>query len=260
MQSAWVSIGVLFALVVVMNLLTSRRTRPRCRPSRTSRRIEAAVAGSPQNVRRPKRTTLVTEEEWRAFGEVKAGIIGAKGEGAVVRELARLGLTALHDVILSDSRGLTQVDHLVLGPDGIFVLETKTYGGLITGGLHAATWTQHLAGGTKTSFQNPTRQNHRHCSAVREVLAGLAVPVHGYVVSAGRARFGDNLAGVVVPLDRLSQVFLHANRGAIDPADLRSAWDILAAAATRAEPQRAEHLTMVRNRNPNSSEANAWAG
>ena len=139
MQSAWALIGVLFALVVVMNLLTPRRTRQRRRPSRTSRRIDAAVGASPQTVRRPKRTTFVTDEEWRAFGEVKAGITGAKGEDAVKRELARLGLTALHDVILSDSRGLTQVDHLVLGSDGIFVLETKTYGGFITGGLHAPT-------------------------------------------------------------------------------------------------------------------------
>jgi hypothetical protein len=257
MQSAWALIGVLFALVVVMNLLTPRRTRQRRRPSRTSRRIDAAVGASPQTVRRPKRTTFVTDEEWRAFGEVKAGITGAKGEDAVKRELARLGLTALHDVILSDSRGLTQVDHLVLGPDGIFVLETKTYGGFITGGLHATTWTQHLVGGTKTAFQNPIRQNHRHCSAVKEVLAGLAVPVHGHVVSAGRAKLGDDLVGVVVPLDCLSQVFLSASRAAVDPADLRRAWDILVAAATRAEPQRAEHLAMVRNRKPNLSEANA---
>ena len=257
MQFAWLLIGALFALVVVMNSLTPRRARQRRRPARTSRRSETAFAASPQIVRRPKRTTLVTEEEWRAFGEVKAGITGAKGEDAVARELARLGLTALHDVILSDSRGLTQVDHLVLGADGIFVLETKTYGGFITGGLHAATWTQHLAGGTKTAFQNPLRQNHRHCSAVREALAGFAVPVHGYVVSAGRAKLGDDLVGVVVPLDHLSQVFLPVSRGVVDPAILRRAWDLLVAAATRAEPQRAEHLAMLRTRKPNLSGANA---
>ena len=257
MHSAWVFIGVLFAFVVVMNLFTPRRARQRRQPSRMSRHSETAFAASPQTVRRHKRTTLVTDEEWRAFGEVKAGITGAKGEDAVSRELARLGLTALHDVILSDSRGLTQVDHLVLGSDGIFVLETKTYGGFITGELHTPTWTQHLAGGTKTAFQNPIRQNHRHCSAVREALAGLAVPVHGHVVSAGRAKLGDDLVGVVVPLDRLSQVFLPASRAAADPAVLRRAWDILVAAATRAEPRRAEHLAMVRNRKPNLREANA---
>ena len=105
MQSAWLFIGVLFALVVVMNLLTPRRARQRRRPARTSRRSEAAFTASQKTVRHPKRTTLVTDEEWRAFGEVKAGITGAKGEDAVARELARLGRTALHDVILSDSRG-----------------------------------------------------------------------------------------------------------------------------------------------------------
>ena len=258
MHSGWFLIGALFALVVVVDLLKPRRTRWRRRPSRTARRTEAPVAVSPPTVRRPERTTYVTDEEWRAFGEVKAGITGAKGEDAVTREIARLGLTALHDVILSDSRGLTQVDHLVLGRDGIFVLETKTYSGFISGGLHAPTWTQQLLGGTKTTFQNPIRQNHRHCSAVREVLVGLAVPVHGYVVSAGRAKLGDNLVGVVVPVDSLPQVFIpDDNRVEVGSADLRRAWEMLVAAAARAEPQRAEHLAVVKNRKLNLSEANA---
>ena len=79
----------------------------------------------------------MTEEEWRASQEVKAGITGAKGESAVARELARLGHPALHDVILSDSRGLTQIDHLALAPDAIVLLETKRYSGFITGNCTA---------------------------------------------------------------------------------------------------------------------------
>jgi hypothetical protein len=128
----------------------------------------------------------VDERAWAAFGAFKAGITGHKGESAVALALAGLGYSALHDVLLADLFGLTQVDHLVRGPDCILVIETKRYGGQITGSLRGDVWMQHLAGGeVRYSFRNPIRQNHRHCRAVEAVLAELDVPVGGYVVSAG---------------------------------------------------------------------------
>jgi hypothetical protein len=135
------------------------------------------VAAKPNvaSVGPPRRTNFVSEEEWRTFADIKASITGQKGESAVACEIARLGLPALHDVILSDSRGVTKVDHLVLGVDAIIVIETKAFGGFITGDLQGLQWTQHLAGGTmRDPFQNPARQNYRHCSAVREILSRLS--------------------------------------------------------------------------------------
>ena len=152
-------------------------------------------------------------------------------------------------MILSDSRGVTQVDHLVLGLDAIIVIETKAVGGFITGELQGLQWTQHLDGGTmRNSFQNPTRQNYRHCSAVREILSGSAVPIHGYIVSAGTATFCEKLAGKVVPLKRLSDLFLAGSQSPTDPAVLRAAWDRLVLAADQAEQHRSEHLQSVRSR------------
>jgi Nuclease-related domain len=75
----------------------------------------------------------VDERAWAAFGAFKAGITGHKGESAVA--LAGLGYSALHDVLQADLFGLTQVDHLVRGPDRILVIETKRYGGHITRSL-----------------------------------------------------------------------------------------------------------------------------
>ncbi len=69
---------------------------------------------------------------------------GKLGERRVANLLDRLGAgEALHDVILPDSRGgLTQVDHLVLTPSGLLVVETKNYRGQIFGQAHDAQWTQ----------------------------------------------------------------------------------------------------------------------
>ena len=64
--------------------------------------------------------------------DLKATLIGRKGEAGVGAALARLRLLALHDVVLADDRGVTQIDHLVRAGDGIVVIETKTYAGVIT--------------------------------------------------------------------------------------------------------------------------------
>jgi hypothetical protein len=145
---------------------------------------------------RPKRTTFVSEATWQTFGEFKAGIIGRKGERAVARVLSALGVPALHDALLPDLLGVTQLDHLVRAPDAILVIETKTYGGHITGTLDSAGWVQHLDGGeTRHAFQNPVHQNFRHCRAVEPALAGLDVVVAGLIVSAGSATFCDALEG-----------------------------------------------------------------
>jgi hypothetical protein len=123
---------------------------------------------------RSKRTTFVSEATWEKFGAFKAGIIGRKGESAVARVLSALGVPALHDVLLPDLLGVTQLDHLARAPDAILVIETKTYGGYITGLLDSAEWVQHLvAGEIRYAFQNPVHQNYRHCRAVEAALAGV---------------------------------------------------------------------------------------
>ena len=130
----------------------------------------------------------------------RPALIGRGGERAVRLALARLGLPALHDVVLADALGHTQIDHLVRTTQGIVVIETKTFSGWITGTLYSAGWTQHLAGGRiRHRFQNPVRQNHRHCKAVEAAIIGLTVPVHGRIVSAGRARFCEALEVVPIP-------------------------------------------------------------
>lgn len=238
-----IALAVLVAFVLSAN---PRRRRRRPYGDPVGRQAPQGPAG-PQPTGRCRRTNLVTDEEWQAFREVKAGITGQKGETAVARQLALLGAPALHDVILEDSRGLTQIDHLVLGLDAILVLETKTYAGFIEGELHSQEWTQYLAqGATRTNFQNPVRQNHRHCSAASEIVGNPNVLVRGYVVSAGRARFSDGLAGVVVPLDTLADVFLQSDGPCADQNALRQAWERLTIAARAGEARRAEHLAGVR--------------
>ena len=138
--------------------------------------------------------------------DLKATLTGRKGEAGIGAALTRLGVPALHDVVLADDRGMTQIDHLVRAGDGILVIETRTYAGLITGGLDDRQWMQRLDNGECNRLPNPRRQNFRHLKAIEFIIGDRAVPVRGFIVSAGKARFSGELADAVMPLTRLEDI------------------------------------------------------
>lgn len=75
----------------------------------------------------------------------------------------------VHDIILPSKTGTTQIDHVLVSPFGIFVVETKNIQGWIFGGQHDSTWCQSIYG-HKNRFQNPLRQNYRHIKCLVEFL------------------------------------------------------------------------------------------
>lgn len=118
----------------------------------------------------------------------KARTQGWLGELSVGSGLDRHAHAALHDVILPDGRGgLTQVDHVLLNDQGIWVVETKTFTGRIFGRERDRQWTQRLG---RSSFRigNPLRQNYGHIKAVEAIVA-QRLPIFGKVVMAGSATF-----------------------------------------------------------------------
>ena len=198
---------------------------------------------------RAGRAAIRDQPRWTVLSEFKAGISGRKGESAVARELERLGVEALHDIIMEDDRGLTQIDHLVRSASGVLVLETKTLSGRISGTPLCRTWVQRIGSGesaTATTFQNPLWQNLRHVRAVEAVVAPFGVPVSGHVVSAGAAQLADELRAVVVPLGEIGRlVGLAPEPGR---TSLEAAWRALVAAAGSGEARRDEHAETLRRR------------
>ena len=74
-----------------------------------------------------------------------------------------------HDVIIPSSNGTTQVDHILVSPFGLFIVETKNKMGWIYGSESQSKWTQVIYG-KKYSFQNPLRQTHRHKKVLSKFL------------------------------------------------------------------------------------------
>lgn len=77
--------------------------------------------------------------------------------------------TSFNNFIVVDENVSTQIDHIIVSKYGVFVIETKDWSGWIYGYEKDKTWTQNMFG-TKTRFQNPLHQNHRHKMSLANYL------------------------------------------------------------------------------------------
>ena len=100
------------------------------------------------------------------------------GERLVGSELMRhyREWTLLNDVLLPTSSGTTQIDHILVSPIAVFLIETKEMNGWVFGSPGQRQWTQSFAAGRSSrkvgvrsrrfKFYNPLRQNEGHAKAL----------------------------------------------------------------------------------------------
>ena len=87
-------------------------------------------------------------------------------------------------LILLPDGGTTQLDHIVVSPYGLYIIETKNMGGWIYGNEYDSQWTQVLYK-QKYTFQNPLRQNYKHCQVIASALNLDNSLVHSVIVFIG---------------------------------------------------------------------------
>ncbi|MBU2786488.1 NERD domain-containing protein [Acidithiobacillus ferriphilus] len=166
---------------------------------------------------------------------------GHVGEWRVRSALTGMGAAQLHDVILPDDRGLTQIDHLVLTPAGIIVLETKNYAGRIFTYGRRKNWVQHI-GRHINKLHNPQDQNYRHRKAVEYLAPG--VPVQDWVLMIGDARFPNGKPDGVLTLWELKQALRRLDAGEVPP-QIMQAWLAITTSAKTDGQARKAHLRSI---------------
>ncbi len=129
-----------------------------------------------------------SEQAWRK------GASGERRVGRVLDSLQRSGVWALHDRKLPGSAA--NVDHVVVGPTGVFTIETKSYTGrLAIRGRGSQLW---VNGRDRSSVLDQAR---RHAHVVEALLAGTGIdtPVHPVVcfVDTSLPMFSPNQVGGV---------------------------------------------------------------
>ena len=137
---------------------------------------------------------LVLRIVWMALRPRVCGAFGETLLAAVLRrKLDASHYHVLNDIYLPlDDGSTTQIDHVVVSPFGVFVIETKTYKGWIFGNSRDAQWTQVLHR-RKSRFQNPLRQNYLHVQRLMGLTGLLTDVVHSVVAFSGEATFKTKL-------------------------------------------------------------------
>lgn len=104
---------------------------------------------------------------------LRAKFIGYLGEKETARILSSLGdrYKIYNNVLIPSKNGTTQIDHIVVSPYGIFVIETKNYKGWIFGSQYSHKWTQNIYG-RKYELYNPIMQNNGHITALKRLIQG----------------------------------------------------------------------------------------
>lgn len=122
---------------------------PAARPPRTDSRPQARSYGHPGGWRREHYITLM--REWVGRGvpvadafdpelvrsaprEIRHELADALAEEATARALTTLGIgyTVWHDVAVPRARENTKIDHVVLGPTGLFAVQSEDWGTPVT--------------------------------------------------------------------------------------------------------------------------------
>jgi len=128
----------------------------------------ANIKQVPSNPNMPKPNFLEEEKNRKALRK------GELGEYKIDIQLGQLpkGCKFLSDQLLRNPKahsGFSQIDHVVITPYGLFVIETKNYAGEISGRRKDKIWFQN----GKYEIFNPIRQNYGHISSLRELLSNF---------------------------------------------------------------------------------------
>jgi len=102
-----------------------------------------------------------------------------------------------HDVIIPSKNGTTQIDHILVSPYGVFIVETKNVSGWIFGSMAQPKWTQSLYG-KNYSFQNPIRQTFRQKKILCQFLTIDESAINTVVYFVGSCDFKTQLPNNVL--------------------------------------------------------------
>ncbi len=116
------------------------------------------------------------------------GIIGEMSVSFQLKMLDKEKYFVLNDIVVPTTNGkTTQIDHVVVSPYGIFVIETKNYRGWIMGDENSQYWTQVIYK-RKERLYNPIHQNYGHIKALEAVLNNFSgLPFISFVSFSMRA-------------------------------------------------------------------------
>lgn len=130
---------------------------------------------------------------------------------SLLARLERVALESAHQVLVPDGMGgFIHIDHVLLTPRGILVLDTRRVTGLIFGGDQMSDWTV-MGRGHRYTFDNPQPALYDRIAAVKAAVGD--VPVEGRLLFSNVGKFTKGIPKWVVMLDGIEVEFPVVDRG-----------------------------------------------
>src|SRR5665213_406250 len=124
---------------------------------------------------------------------------------ALLARLERVAFEAAHQVLVPDGMGgFIHIDHLLLTPRGVLVLDTRRVAGLIFGGDQMSDWTV-MGRGRRYTFDNPQPALYDRIAAVKALVG--EVPVEGRLLFSNVGKFTKGIPRWVLMLDAIEVEF-----------------------------------------------------
>ena len=122
-------------------------------------------------------------------------IIGHIGERFTANNIKSVSKgIVFRDIYVDGSHGVQQIDIIAVTEKGIFVVEKKTYIGLIVGSAYDKQWTVIVSRGKKRfAMKNPHHQNYGHIQALCEKFPKLKDKFIDLVIFGNNAKMGDKI-------------------------------------------------------------------
>jgi hypothetical protein len=161
-------------------------------------------------------TSFDVDPKWIGIG---AGLVVALGAGywaarayqrharrkALLARLERVAFEAAHQVLVPDGMGgFIHIDHLLLTPRGVLVLDTRRVAGLIFGGDQMSDWTV-MGRGHRYTFDNPQPALYDRIAAVKALVGDT--PVEGRLLFSNAGKFTKGFPKWVLMLDGIEVEF-----------------------------------------------------
>ncbi|GGA91732.1 NERD domain-containing protein [Ornithinibacillus halotolerans] len=157
------------------------------------------------------------------FATIK-GSIGEKRVNALLSRLDESQYKIYHDLYVpTEDNKTTQVDHVVVSPYGIFVIETKAYNGWIFGSEKSKYWTQVIYKRKEKLF-NPIWQNAGHIKALENYL-GIERKLFISIIAFSNQstfKFKEEFTRArVIHFSKLYKTIKEKNVGVLDDASIK---------------------------------------
>src|SRR5271165_3155543 len=186
-------------------------------------------------------TSIRIDPQWIGIGAAllflgAAGFLGLRAyrrrsrRRSLLARLERIAFGAAHQVLVPDGMGgFIHIDHLLLTPRGVLVLDTRRVAGLIFGGDQMSDWTV-MGRGFRYTFDNPQPALYDRIAAVKALVGDF--PVEGRLLFSNLGRFTKGMPKHVMMLDGIEVEFPPADRsikGSAALAQSADVWNRLAA-------------------------------